>query len=91
MRHNRRNKIVQIEGGLDMFVGETGEPALTAEVAHRAVVDPLFQSEHLSVLVGFGLTHALHRMATDNSLPGMDLATFGSFGNEITAEAKAFC
>jgi len=53
------------------------EPWLTA----------LFQSEHLSVLVGSGLTHALHRMATDNSLPGMDLATFGSFGNEITAEA----
>jgi len=54
------------------------EPWLTA----------LFQSEHLSVLVGSGLTHALHRMATNNGLPGMDLATFGSFDDEITAEAK---
>lgn len=54
------------------------EPWLTA----------LFQSEHLSVLVGSGLTHALHVMATSNGLPGMSLATFGAFGDEITAEAK---
>ncbi|KUK62048.1 MAG: hypothetical protein XD83_0733 [Synergistales bacterium 57_84] len=54
------------------------EPWLTA----------LFQSEHLSVLVGSGLTHALHGMATNNGLPGMRLATFGAYKDEIAAEAK---
>lgn len=43
------------------------EPWLTA----------LFQSEHLSVLVGSGSTHALHKMAAGTSLPGMVPQTGG--------------
>jgi len=54
------------------------EPWLTA----------LFQSEHLSVLAGSGLTHAVHRMATGTALPGMATSTFTTFRNEITSEAK---
>jgi len=54
------------------------EPWLTA----------LFQSEHLSVLVGSGLTHALHIMATGSDSPGMSTVTFEIFDDEITAEAK---
>lgn len=48
----------------------------------------LFQSEHLALLVGSGLTHAVHRMATGSGLPGMDRVTFTEFDNEINIAAK---
>lgn len=54
------------------------EPWLTA----------LVQSEHLSLLSGSGLTHAVHAMATHRTLPGMNTVTFGSLNGAITAEAK---
>jgi len=54
------------------------EPWLTA----------LLQSEHFALLVGSGLTHALHSMATGGSLPGMSGGAIGVFDGEITAEAK---
>ena len=54
------------------------EPWLTA----------LFQSEHLSLLIGSGLTHAIHGIATGNPLSGMDSITFGVLDNEISIEAK---
>jgi len=54
------------------------EPWLTA----------LVQSEHLSLLVGSGLTHAIHRIAADEALPGMDAVAFESLNDEITNEAK---
>jgi hypothetical protein len=54
------------------------EPWLTA----------LCQSEHFSLLVGSGLTHAVHWLGTGKSLPGMGSADFGEFGTQICAEAK---
>jgi len=54
------------------------EPWLTA----------LFQSEHFSLLVGSGLAHAIHRLATNKVLPGMDKAEFNAFNDEITAAAE---
>jgi len=54
------------------------EPWLTA----------LVQSEHLSLLVGSGLTHAVHGLATGDSLPGMSPLTFEAFSREIEGEAK---
>jgi SIR2-like domain len=54
------------------------EPWLTA----------LVQSEHLSLLIGSGLTHAVHGMATHRTLPGMKTVTFGNLNDAITAEAK---
>ena len=45
------------------------EPWLTA----------LFQSEHLALLVGSGLSHAIHRIATGESLPGMAPVKFTHF------------
>ena len=53
------------------------EPWLTA----------LVQSEHLSLLVGSGLTHAVHGMATSKALPGMGDIEFGIFDDEISIEA----
>ena len=54
------------------------EPWLTA----------LAQSEHLSLLVGSGLTHAVHGIATSKLLPGMQSVAFKSFASEISLEAK---
>ena len=48
----------------------------------------LVQSEHLSLLVGSGLTHAVHCLAKDKNLPGMSPANFSVFEKEIKAEAK---
>ncbi|MEX2171077.1 MAG: SIR2 family protein [Pirellulales bacterium] len=54
------------------------EPWLTA----------LSQSEHFSLLVGSGLSNAVHHLATGNLLPGMGRAEFGSFDGVIGTEAK---
>ena len=55
------------------------EPWLTA----------LFQSEHLALLVGSGLSHAIHNIANEaKSMPGMGTVKFNHFDIEIKAEAK---
>jgi len=54
------------------------EPWLTA----------LCQSEHLSLLIGSGLTHAVHWLATGRSLPGMNTVDFKTLGDVIKAEVK---
>jgi hypothetical protein len=54
------------------------EPWLTA----------LCQSEHLSLLIGSGLTHAVHMLATGQSLPGMNIIDFKTLGNAIKAEVE---
>ena len=54
------------------------EPWLTA----------LCQSEHLSLLLGSGLSHAVHRLAAGDSLPGMRCGQFEEFADSIKAETK---
>ena len=54
------------------------EPWLTA----------LVQSEHLSLLVGSGLTHAIHGLATEEKLPGMGAISLGILDDEIRSEAQ---
>ena len=55
------------------------EPWLTA----------LMQSEHLSVLIGSGLSHAIHNLAAKTALPGMAIVKFDDSVNELIAtEAK---
>lgn len=54
------------------------EPWLTA----------LCQSEHLSVLIGSGLTHAVHKLATGESLPGTNTVRFKTLGDIIKAEVE---
>ena len=48
----------------------------------------LVQSEHLSLLIGSGLTHAVHGIATGKKLSGMRIIKFGIYDDEISAEAK---
>ena len=54
------------------------EPWLTA----------LVQSEHLSLLIGSGLTHAVHWMAAGKSVPAMDPIQFQTYKDEIEKEAE---
>lgn len=54
------------------------EPWLTA----------LVQSEHLSLLLGSGLTHAVHHIATGVQATGMDAIEFTVFSSEIKAEVE---
>lgn len=54
------------------------EPWLTA----------LFQSEHLSLLVGSGLTHAVHVLSTKKFLQGMNKIPFSTFQSRIDDAAK---
>ncbi|MCG8344123.1 MAG: SIR2 family protein [Chlorobiales bacterium] len=54
------------------------EPWLTA----------LFQSDHLALLAGSGLSNAVHSIATGNILPGMSESTFTKYNAEISDKAK---
>jgi len=54
------------------------EPWLTA----------LAQSEYFSLLIGSGLPHAVHRLATDKGMPGMEQAELKVFGSQIKTAAK---
>lgn len=54
------------------------EPWLTA----------LFQSEHLSLLVGSGLTHAVHYLAAAKALPGMQSCEIAEYTDAINTCAK---
>jgi hypothetical protein len=48
----------------------------------------LFQSEHLSLLLGSGLTRAVHWMAARKDITAMDPVKFTDYEIEINAEAK---
>jgi len=64
-----------------------GEPFGSQRLRQR--IEPwltaLVQSEHLSVLVGSGLTHAIHHMATGTSAAGMTPVPFASYTDQINA------
>ena len=69
---------------------KSGETLGTAKLRER--IEPwltaLFQSEHFALLVGSGLTHAVHHIATGNLLPGMAPAEFGELDAKIKAAAE---
>lgn len=48
----------------------------------------LFQSEHLSLLAGSGLTHAVHSMAVENCAAGMGALTLSNHQTEIDQAAS---
>lgn len=68
-----------------------GAAAVIDESKLRSRIEPwltaLFQSEHFSLLVGSGLTHAVHRMATGQALSGMATTTLNTYDAEIVKEA----
>ena len=58
----------------------------------RSRIEPwltsLFQSEHLSLLAGSGLTHAVHCLAAGKGAAGMEVLTLSHYQTEITDAAK---
>ena len=48
----------------------------------------LVQSEHLSLLIGSGLTQAIHHAATDKKMKGMEKVEFSAFKEEIAVEVE---
>lgn len=58
----------------------------------RSRVEPwltsLFQSEHLSLLIGSGLTHAVHYLAAERSAAGMSALNLSNYKDEINSKAK---
>ena len=81
-----------LEEGSSCSWARPGE-SLTREMLRKRIepwLTALCQSEHLSLLVGSGLTHAVHRMAAKKGLPGMARADFGEgdLAKAITAEVK---
>lgn len=68
----------------------TTEPITPKKLRNR--IEPwltaLFQAEHFALLIGSGLTHAIHYMATEKGLPGMTAAKLKTFGDEVERFAK---
>lgn len=58
----------------------------------RSRVEPwlssLFQSEHLSLLVGSGLTHAVHYLAANKAAVGMSALDLSNYKDKIDNKAK---
>jgi len=67
-----------------------GDEILLSELRQR--IEPwltsLFQSEHLSLLVGSGLTIAIGGIAKSEKIAGMGSANFGDFNEHITLAAE---
>ena len=80
----------QLSDNVECSWTKNNEPFGSETLRHR--IEPwltaLVQSEHLSLLIGSGLTHAIHGIATGQVLSGMESTKFGVFDREISAEAK---
>lgn len=75
--------------GFESLWSKSGE-AITPQ-ALRERIEPwltaLFQSEHLSLLIGSGLTHAVHEMSGGGALAGMDGPDFTTFKSQLQKAA----
>lgn len=91
--------LVQFTADGDKFkLGEKVQASWVApkrEFGHKELrnrIEPwltsLFQSEHLSLLAGSGLTHAVHCLAAEKAAAGMGGLTLSNFHAEITDAAK---
>jgi hypothetical protein len=67
--------------------GEFGQKELRERI--EPWLTSLFQSEHLSLLAGSGLTHAVHYLAADKGATGMGTMTFSVHQDKINAAAEA--
>jgi len=87
-----KRQVFDLEDGSKCSWINEGE-ALTPEKLRKRIepwLTALCQSEHLSLLIGTGLTHAVHCKAAGRMLPGMTEADFGAgeLADTITAEVK---
>lgn len=67
-----------------------GNSSYTASDLHKEIepwLTSLFQSEHLSLLAGAGLTTAVHHRVTGNAPGGFTCRNYAAFDSQIKAEA----
>ena len=83
------------ENKFTLAAGSEAEWASEGEFDQKALrkqIEPwltsLFQSEHLSLLAGSGLTHAVHRLATGKGAAGMGELKLSNRATEINSAAK---
>jgi hypothetical protein len=80
----------QLEEGIDCSWNKPDEPFGLNKLRQR--IEPwltaLFQSEHLSLLIGSGLTHSIHNISQGDSLPGMGKVKFSTFQPQIDEAAN---
>ncbi|MFW2456348.1 SIR2 family protein [Methyloversatilis discipulorum] len=83
------------ENKFTLAAGSEAEWASEGEFDQKALrkqIEPwltsLFQSEHLSLLAGSGLTHAVHRLATGEGAAGMGDLKLSTRAAEINSAAK---
>lgn len=83
-------KPLELASGASCSWAKVGEPFGSERLRPR--IEPwltaLVQSEHLSLLVGSGLTHAVHFIAKGEVAPGMSTVPFAVYNDEISADAK---
>ena len=84
------NKACRLAAGEDCSWAKADESVGPDKLRSR--IEPwltaLVQSEHLSLLIGSGLTHAVHYMAVGDGARGMQALTFEVLNDEIAAETK---
>lgn len=75
--------------------GQEASWVSTPEFGHkelRSRIEPwltsLFQTEHLSLLLGSGLTHAVHFLAANKPAAGMGAVSLTNYQDEISAAAE---
>lgn len=88
-------EFVSTENGFTLVAGQetswvSGDTFTQKELRSR--IEPwltsLFQSEHLSLLAGSGLTHAVHYLAAEKDAAGMGALTLSNHQTEITQAAE---
>lgn len=92
------HKFIRFIKSLDSYELQDGFEASWAKGGHfshhdlRNRIEPwltaLFQSEHLSLLAGSGLTHAMHYLAANKPATGMDGLELNTYSAEINKAAK---
>ncbi|MGE5340954.1 MAG: SIR2 family protein [Candidatus Omnitrophota bacterium] len=79
-----------LQDGSECSWAKPGEPFGIERIRQR--IEPwltaLCQSEHLSLLLGSGLSNAVNHIATNSLLPGMNIADFKGFTKYINEAAK---
>lgn len=88
--HSQSQKVFRYADGIESTWAKVNEDIQLKTLRTR--IEPwltsLFQSEHLSLLIGAGLPFAVHRIATGESPPWPSDLPFGSFDSVISSEAK---
>src|SRR5699024_1532902 len=92
---HRPVEFIANDGNFTLQAGSEASWLSTTEFGQKELrnrIEPwltsLFQSEHLSLLAGSGLTHAVHYMAAEKGAAGMGALTLSNHQAEIDQAAE---